>query len=87
MADRSFLPVGPASLPAAVWRFEDCCNVYALKAGDRALLIDLGSGAALGALSEIGVAHVEGIYLTHGDRDQAQGHARAAERGIPIHTA
>ncbi len=64
---------------------EDTCNVYVLKNGDRALLVDFGSGHVLKLLGQIGVTKVEGILHTHHHRDQAQGDARAAAERIPIH--
>ncbi|MBZ5561177.1 MAG: MBL fold metallo-hydrolase [Acidobacteriia bacterium] len=63
----------------------DTCNVYVLKDGDRALLIDFGSGHVLNLLAQIGVTKVEGILHTHHHRDQCQGDARAAAERIPIH--
>ncbi|HEX9185885.1 MAG TPA: MBL fold metallo-hydrolase, partial [Vicinamibacteria bacterium] len=63
----------------------DTCNVYVLKNGDRALLVDFGSGHVLKLLGEIGVSRVEAILHTHHHRDQAQGDGRAAAERIPIH--
>ncbi|QDU25132.1 ribonuclease Z [Anatilimnocola aggregata] len=54
-----------------VWT--DTCNVYVLKQGDSALLIDLGSGSVLKHLGEIGVKKVEWILFTHHHREQCQG--------------
>ncbi|MBI5831324.1 MAG: MBL fold metallo-hydrolase [Armatimonadetes bacterium] len=68
-----------------LWRFEDCVNVYALVDGTRALLIDLGSGAGLARLPDIGVETVEAVWFTHAHADQCQGWAQAA--GIPLHFA
>jgi len=63
----------------------DTCNVYVLKDGDRALLVDFGSGHVLKLLGEIGVTRVEAILHTHHHRDQAQGDGRAAAERVPIH--
>jgi glyoxylase-like metal-dependent hydrolase (beta-lactamase superfamily II) len=61
-------------LSSRVHRFEgDSCCVYAITSGDRALLIDFGSGAALHALEELGVRHVDWVLLTHHHRDQCFG--------------
>ncbi|MBI3910419.1 MAG: MBL fold metallo-hydrolase [Armatimonadetes bacterium] len=68
----------------SVFRFEDCCNVYILKDGDRALLIDLGSGAVLDALGALGIHFLDGVYFTHAHRDQCQAANRVAERGVPL---
>ena len=65
--------------------YRDSCNVYVLKQGMSAVLIDLGSGRVLDALSSAGITKVEAIYLTHRDRDQWFGFSRAERRGIPIH--
>lgn len=54
-----------------VWT--DTCNVYVLKNGENALLIDLGNGSVLKHLSEIGVKNVEWILFTHHHREQCQG--------------
>lgn len=57
-----------------VWA--DACNVYVLRDGDTALLIDLGDGGVLDHLAEIGVKHVEWVLFTHHHREQCQGFAR-----------
>ena len=60
-----------------VWT--DTCNVYVLKDGDAALLIDLGDGSVLDHLAEIGVKRVEWVLFTHHHREQCQGFARLQE--------
>ena len=65
--------------------FEDTCNVYAIRQGNQALLVDFGSGHILEHLAEIGVEQVAAILHTHHHRDQAQGDPLAVDRGIPIH--
>jgi glyoxylase-like metal-dependent hydrolase (beta-lactamase superfamily II) len=67
-----------------LYLLRDTCNVYVLKNGDRALLIDFGSGHVLRLLGRIGVSKVEGILHTHHHRDQCQGDARAVAERIPI---
>ncbi len=64
--------------------FEDTCNVYVIKRGEKAVLIDFGAGHVLDHLSDIGVREVTAILHTHHHRDQAQGDRLAVERGIPI---
>ncbi|MEQ8787637.1 MAG: MBL fold metallo-hydrolase [Pirellulaceae bacterium] len=54
-----------------VWT--DTCNVYVLREGDAALLIDLGDGSLLPQLERIGVKRVEWLLLTHHHREQCQG--------------
>ena len=57
-----------------VWT--DTCNVYVLRDGDAALLIDLGDGSVLDHLDEIGVKRVEQILFTDHHREQCQGIGR-----------
>jgi glyoxylase-like metal-dependent hydrolase (beta-lactamase superfamily II) len=61
-------------LSERVHRFEDTCAAYVLTSGDRALLVDLGSGAVLDALGNLGVRHVDWVLFTHHHRDQCSGH-------------
>lgn len=51
----------------------DSCNVYVLRDGDAAILIDLGDGSVLKALGQIGVKQVEWVLFTHHHREQCQG--------------
>jgi len=67
-----------------LYRFGDTCAVYAVIANGEAVLIDMGSGAVLDHLGEVGVGHVRAILHTHHHRDQCQGDHRAAAEGIPI---
>src|SRR3954468_1443288 len=62
----------------------DTCNVYVLRSGREAVLVDFGSGLALDRLDELGVDRVTDVLLTHHHRDQTQGLARAAEAAIRI---
>lgn len=75
-----WVPVDPRRAPDLfVWT--DTCNVYALREGDAALLIDLGDGSALDHLGEIGVRRVEWVLFTHHHREQCQGAPRLAGTG------
>ncbi|MGD0921308.1 MAG: MBL fold metallo-hydrolase [Terriglobia bacterium] len=76
---------GLTQISPNLYLLRDTCNVYVLKNGDRALLIDFGSGHVLKLLGQIGVTKVEGILHTHHHRDQCQGDARAVAERIPIH--
>lgn len=67
-----------------LYLFGDTCNVYAIVHEGEAVLIDLGSGAVLDHLGEIGAGCVAAILHTHHHRDQCQGDHRAAAAGIPI---
>lgn len=81
-----FEPDGkPRQLSPNLWLYEDTCNVYVLKAGNRCLLVDFGSGAILGHLPALGVTKIDGILHTHHHRDQCQGDRKAVSRRIPIH--
>ncbi len=67
-----------------LYLYRDICNVYVLRNGSRAILIDFGSGAVLDHLGDIGVSSVEWVLHTHHHRDQCQADHIANERGIPI---
>ena len=64
--------------------FEDTCNVYILRDGDPALLIDCGSGDVLDHLSEVGIAAVDWVLFTHHHRDQCFGAHRLVEAGAEL---
>jgi glyoxylase-like metal-dependent hydrolase (beta-lactamase superfamily II) len=59
-----------------VFMFHDTCNVYVIRDGDAALLIDLGDGSVLDHLAEIGVNKVEWVLFTHHHREQCQGYPK-----------
>ena len=67
-----------------LYLYRDTCNVYVVKAGHRAVLIDFGSGRVLNELGDLGISQVDWILHTHHHRDQCQGDALANERQIPI---
>ena len=67
-----------------LYLYRDTCNVYVVRDGDRALLIDAGSGAVLEHLATLGVERVDWVLHTHHHRDQAQGTARLAEEGARV---
>src|SRR5919197_6624036 len=68
----------------SVSRFKDTCNVYVLRSGRDAILIDAGSAAVLEHLDELGVDRVTDVLVTHHHRDQVQGLARAVAAGARI---
>src|SRR5262245_2018421 len=71
-------------LSPSLYRIEDICNVYLIKRGERAILIDSGSGLVLEALAALGVKQVEWVLHTHFHRDQCDGTERLAETGAKI---
>src|SRR5438874_2190054 len=48
---------------------EDTCNVYLVRNGSRAVLIDFGAGKILDHLAQLGVTRVDWILHTHHHRD------------------
>jgi glyoxylase-like metal-dependent hydrolase (beta-lactamase superfamily II) len=81
-----FTPAGELSqLSPNLFALHDTCNVYVIKNGDRAILIDFGSGHILKLLGQIGISKVDAILHTHHHRDQCQGDSRAVAERIPIH--
>ena len=56
-----------------LFAWTDTCNVYVLRDGDAALLINLGDGSVLEHLSEVGVKRVEWVLFTDHHREQCQG--------------
>jgi len=68
------------------WR--DTCNVWAIRDGAAAVLIDLGNASVLDALPQIGVESVEWVLFTHHHREQCQGFPQlaghATSRGVKI---
>lgn len=67
-----------------VFLFRDTCNVYVLRSGRRAVLIDFGSGDVLDRLADFDVDEVTDVLVTHHHRDQVQGLARAVAAGIRV---
>lgn len=74
----------PRRISEHLFVFEDTCNVYILRDGDHAALIDFGSGAVLRHLEKLGIHSVDWILHTHHHRDQAQGDGLGIAAGIPI---
>lgn len=73
-----------ATLSASVSVVHDTCNVYVLRTGREAVLVDFGTGSVLDRLDELGVDRVTDVLVTHHHRDGVQGLARAAAAGIRI---
>jgi len=74
----------PRKLTDNLFVYEDTCNVYVVKNGASAVLIDFGSGSILDHLPQMGISKIDWILHTHHHRDQCQGDPRAVEREIPI---
>jgi glyoxylase-like metal-dependent hydrolase (beta-lactamase superfamily II) len=62
----------------------DTCNVWVVRDGDAALLIDLGDGSALEHLPKLGVKHVDWVLFTHHHREQCQGAPRLVGTGVKV---
>ena len=67
------IPQQPKNITAGIYLWTDTCNVYILKSGDNALLIDFGDGTVLDALDKIGIKKIDWILFTHHHREQCQG--------------
>ena len=71
-----------------VFRWTDTCNVWVIRDGAAAILIDLGDASVLDALPQIGVTSVEWVLFTHHHREQCQGFPKLAGhsacRGVKI---
>ncbi len=81
----AFAPASkPRKISDSLYLFEDTCNVWVIRNGSRAVLIDFGSGKILDHLGEMGVSKVDWVLHTHHHRDQCQGDRKAIERAIPI---
>jgi glyoxylase-like metal-dependent hydrolase (beta-lactamase superfamily II) len=65
-----------ARLLPNLFLWQDTCNVYVLRDGDGALLINLGDGSVLDHLTEIGVKQVDWVLFTDHHREQCQGAGR-----------
>ncbi|MCC7342514.1 MAG: MBL fold metallo-hydrolase [Bryobacterales bacterium] len=78
--ERDFAPTGALKpLSANLYVYEDCVNVYIVKRGARAAIINFGTGDVLKVLPRIGVKSVDRVLVTHHHRDAVQGLADAGE--------
>jgi glyoxylase-like metal-dependent hydrolase (beta-lactamase superfamily II) len=64
--------------------FRDTCNVYVLRSGAEAILVDFGDGDVLDHLAELEVERVTDVLITHHHRDQLGGLRRAVDAGIRV---
>ena len=67
-----------------IFQWSDTCNVFVVRDGDAAVLIDLGDGSVLDALTEIGVRRVEWVLFTHHHREQCQGAGKLSAHGAKV---
>ncbi len=65
------------SLSQHLFLFRDTCNVYVIRDGSAAILIDFGDGDVLPELAALGIQRVTDVLMTHHHRDQGQGLQRA----------
>lgn len=70
-----------------LYLWTDTCNVYVIRDGDTAVLIDLGDGSVLDRLGDIGVSRVEWVLFTHHHREQCQGAAKLRGMGVKVATS
>src|ERR1051325_4260680 len=56
-----------------LFKWTDTCNVWVLRSGDAALLINLGDGSVLEHLADFGVKQVDWVLFTDHHREQCQG--------------
>ena len=64
-----------------LFRWQDVCNVYVLRDGDAAMLIDVGDGSVLDHLGELGIRKLEWVLLTSHHRELCQGHPKLKPGG------
>jgi glyoxylase-like metal-dependent hydrolase (beta-lactamase superfamily II) len=74
----------PTAVSSSVSLFRDTCNVYVLRAGTEAVLVDFGDGDVLEHLDAVGVERVTDVLLTHHHRDSLGGLRRAVDAGIRV---
>ena len=63
-----------SGLDLFLWR--DVCNVYVLREGNAAILINVGDGGVLEHLGELGVRKLDWVLLTDHHREECQGHPK-----------
>jgi glyoxylase-like metal-dependent hydrolase (beta-lactamase superfamily II) len=71
-------------LTPSLYRIAGACNVYLLRHGERALLIDSGFGLVIDELDGLGVKQVDWVLHTHFHRDQCDGTAALAALGAKV---
>lgn len=74
----------PIEVADGVACIRDTCNVYVIRSGRDAVVVDFGTGAILDHLEQLGVDRITDVLLTHHHRDQVQGLARAVAAGARV---
>lgn len=74
----------PVQIASNVFLYHDTCNVYVLRSGREAVLIDFGNGDVLAHLDQWGIDRVTDVLVTHHHRDVVQGLWRAEAAGIRV---
>src|SRR3982751_3564088 len=74
----------PTAVSSSVSLFRDTCNVYVVRSGAEAVLVDFGDGDVLDHLAAVGVDRVTDVLLTHHHRDSLGGLRRAVDAGIRV---
>ncbi|MCA9049277.1 MAG: MBL fold metallo-hydrolase [Planctomycetaceae bacterium] len=67
-----------------LFQWSDTCNVYVLRDGDSAVLINLGNGSILNRLSDIGVSRIDWVLFTDHHREVCQGVEQLKSRPTQI---
>lgn len=73
-----------AAITPNLYAYADTCNVYLVRHGSAAVLIDFGSGGILAELPGLGITTVLAVLMTHFHRDQGQGLPLAVAAGLPV---
>jgi glyoxylase-like metal-dependent hydrolase (beta-lactamase superfamily II) len=74
----------PTAVSSSVSLFRDTSNVYVLRSGADAVLVDFGDGDVLDHLGAVSVERVTDVLLTHHHRDSLGGLRRAVNADIRI---
>src|SRR3954466_910557 len=74
----------PTAVSSSVSLFRDTCNVYVLRSGADAVLVDFGDGDVLDHLGALGVGRVTDFLLTPHHRGSLGALRRAVDAGIRI---
>jgi len=68
----------------SLYLVKDVCNVYVVKRGEKALLIDGGDARVLELMSSLGIRKIDWVLQTHSHRDQCQGTPRLVDAGARV---